>query len=140
MKQFSFSVIHPKNDSLFRLWVDKRLKRAARLPILTYSRTLRFLTTLFNANASLDLSHSKCSTYATFFLKTKLNRKMSKAFIGQSFWAFLTLAAVRFLSRSKIGLRYFPVYDFFTLATCSGVPVAITCPPPSPPSGPRSIK
>src|SRR5262245_4070169 len=31
-----------------------------------------------------------------------------------------------------------PVYDFFTFATCSGVPVAITRPPCAPPSGPRS--
>src|SRR5262245_57839255 len=32
-----------------------------------------------------------------------------------------------------------PVYDFFDRATCSGVPVAITRPPLTPPSGPRSI-
>src|SRR5262245_36079059 len=32
-----------------------------------------------------------------------------------------------------------PVYDFFDRATCSGVPVAITRPPLTPPSGPRSM-
>ena len=32
-----------------------------------------------------------------------------------------------------------PVYDFADLATCSGVPAAITFPPWTPPSGPRSI-
>ena len=32
-----------------------------------------------------------------------------------------------------------PVYDFFTRATCSGVPCATIRPPSSPPSGPRSM-
>ena len=36
-------------------------------------------------------------------------------------------------------LKNSPVYDSFDLATSSGVPVAITVPPPSPPSGPKSI-
>ena len=36
-------------------------------------------------------------------------------------------------------LRYFPVHDPSLRATCSGVPSATTRPPPSPPSGPRSI-
>ena len=31
------------------------------------------------------------------------------------------------------------IKDVFDLATCSGVPLAITFPPISPPSGPRSI-
>src|SRR5207302_8562810 len=35
--------------------------------------------------------------------------------------------------------RYCPVNDSSTSATSSGVPVAITSPPASPPSGPRSI-
>ena len=38
------------------------------------------------------------------------------------------------------GLRYCPVNDFSTFATCSGVPLATIVPPPSPPSGPRSIR
>src|SRR5258706_2452413 len=33
----------------------------------------------------------------------------------------------------------FPVWDCFAVATCSGMPCATTCPPPSPPSGPRSM-
>ncbi len=35
--------------------------------------------------------------------------------------------------------RNFPVYDFLFLEITSGVPVATTRPPASPPSGPRSI-
>src|SRR5262252_1601390 len=40
---------------------------------------------------------------------------------------------------SSIGRRYWPVYDAGSRATCSGVPSATSCPPRSPPSGPRSI-
>ena len=36
-------------------------------------------------------------------------------------------------------LKYLPVYDSLTLQISSGVPCAIIVPPPSPPSGPRSI-
>lgn len=39
----------------------------------------------------------------------------------------------------NIIFRYWPVNDFATLATSSGVPSATTTPPPSPPSGPISI-
>ena len=49
-------------------------------------------------------------------------------------------SSIRLRSRSKIGFKYLPVYDFSTLATCSGVPLAIIVPPLSPPSGPKSIK
>ena len=44
-----------------------------------------------------------------------------------------------FVSRSRIGLRYWPVYDCGQAATSSGVPQATTVPPRSPPSGPRSM-
>src|SRR5262249_19712681 len=40
--------------------------------------------------------------------------------------------------RSRSGARNCPVYDPGTRATSSGVPVATTSPPASPPSGPRS--
>ncbi len=39
----------------------------------------------------------------------------------------------------KYFFKYCPVYEALTLATCSGVPLAIIRPPASPPSGPRSI-
>src|ERR1700746_2205322 len=42
---------------------------------------------------------------------------------------------LRFSTRA----RTWPVYDFFVRATCSGGPCATIRPPPSPPSGPRSI-
>src|SRR5690606_25103749 len=41
-------------------------------------------------------------------------------------------------SRSSSGLRKRPVWDAGWAATCSGVPVAMICPPREPPSGPRS--
>ena len=37
------------------------------------------------------------------------------------------------------GFKNLPVYEFSHAAICSGVPVATTVPPPSPPSGPRSM-
>ena len=42
--------------------------------------------------------------------------------------------------RSSSGRRKRPVYDSGTAATSSGVPTAISSPPASPPSGPRSIE
>ncbi len=39
----------------------------------------------------------------------------------------------------KTSLRNCPVYEALSSATSSGVPMAMTIPPPSPPSGPRSI-
>ncbi len=39
----------------------------------------------------------------------------------------------------KYFLTYCPVYDFLFLTTSSGVPLAITVPPLSPPSGPMSM-
>src|SRR6185503_19506257 len=39
----------------------------------------------------------------------------------------------------RISARKWPVAEALALATCSGVPWATTLPPPSPPSGPRSI-
>ncbi len=39
----------------------------------------------------------------------------------------------------KYFLKNWPVYDRSDFAICSGVPVATTCPPASPPSGPRSM-
>ena len=44
-----------------------------------------------------------------------------------------------YIGDSGIFARYIPVYESLLSATCSGVPVATTVPPPSPPSGPRSI-
>src|SRR3989304_4857540 len=38
-----------------------------------------------------------------------------------------------------ISLSNLPVYDLSTLASSSGMPYATTSPPPSPPSGPRSM-
>ena len=46
-------------------------------------------------------------------------------------------AAARWLSACR---RNAAVYDAFTPATSSGVPLATTWPPRSPPSGPRSIR
>src|ERR1700680_2343406 len=47
--------------------------------------------------------------------------------------------ALRFPFPEKYPASACPVYDFFTRATCSGVPCATTRPPSSPPSGPRSM-
>src|SRR6202042_2551429 len=47
--------------------------------------------------------------------------------------------ALRFPFPEKYPASACPVYDFFTRATCSGVPWATSLPPSSPPSGPRSI-
>src|SRR3990167_93234 len=53
---------------------------------------------------------------------------------GYSFWrAKLLNLGYRY------PLRYFPVYDFFNLVICSGVPQPNTYPPSLPPFGPRSI-
>lgn len=41
------------------------------------------------------------------------------------FLAVAIRSSVRSLSRSKIGFKYLPVYDFFERAIFSGVPVAI---------------
>ena len=38
-----------------------------------------------------------------------------------------------------IFFKNFPVYDLSFFTICSGVPTAIISPPPSPPSGPKSI-
>jgi|SRR3989344_7544362 len=40
----------------------------------------------------------------------------------------------------KCFFRYFPVIDFGLFATSSGVPLATSLPPFTPPSGPRSIR
>src|SRR5258708_32730194 len=47
--------------------------------------------------------------------------------------------ALLFPFPAKYPVSAWPVYDFFTRATCSGVPCATMRPPSSPPSGPRSI-
>ena len=45
-----------------------------------------------------------------------------------------------FVYRRSVFRRYLPVHDRSFAATSSGVPVAITVPPPSPPSGPMSMR
>ena len=45
-----------------------------------------------------------------------------------------------FAYRRSVSRRYLPVHDRSFAATSSGVPVAITVPPPSPPSGPISMR
>ena len=45
-----------------------------------------------------------------------------------------------FVYRRSVSRRYLPVHDRSFAATSSGVPVAITVPPPSPPSGPMSMR
>ena len=45
-----------------------------------------------------------------------------------------------FLLFSSSSFKYLPVYELLFSATSSGLPHAITLPPPAPPSGPRSIR
>ena len=52
--------------------------------------------------------------------------------------SFCTPSA-RALAAASMDFRASPVCDALTRATCSGVPAATICPPPAPPSGPRSI-
>lgn len=49
------------------------------------------------------------------------------------------LPFIALLVFTKTFFKYLPVWDFSLLATSSGVPLAISSPPFSPPSGPRSI-
>jgi hypothetical protein len=51
-----------------------------------------------------------------------------------------TYSAATFVRLPSMGFRYRPVWLSGTSATSSGVPVATTMPPPSPPSGPMSIR
>ena len=48
-------------------------------------------------------------------------------------------AALTGLSLLSLSFRNFPVYDVEFLMISSGVPFAITLPPSSPPSGPKSM-
>ncbi len=65
---------------------------------------------------------------------------LSADFLTANFADQFYLCYQRNNQRANTPFKYFPVNDAFTFATSSGVPCATTCPPLSPPSGPRSIK
>jgi len=64
-----------------------------------------------------------------FKLGDSLEAKYTKENSTYFFFAFFNIFA-----------KYCPVKDASTSATSSGVPFAITLPPPTPPSGPKSIR
>lgn len=103
----------------FLIKIDLRALRALRtvrlLRIFKMNRYTKALSTI------ADVFRRKASQ-----LQSSQNRALSSRRCGV-FYLF------------KSFLRYCPVYDSLTSATCLGVPAATTEPPLSPPSGPRSI-
>ena len=61
------------------------------------------------------------------------------AAVGLQAQAARSSGALALAEAAKARARIWPVYDFLTRATCSGVPCATMRPPASPPSGPRSM-
>ena len=103
--------------------------------VVTYRKALRLDLITYCGLFRLAMSASFRSIGAPDSLSLRIFYTIAGSLpTGQRAFAFISSRVFRSVSR-----KYCPVYDLSTAATSSGVPVATTSPPRTPPSGPRSI-